>query len=226
MKGAVELICGEKYFAAIAVTYPEGAVCTATNGTETLSAGNTDGVWLFPIPETGSWTVRAELDESAEELVSITEEGQVVSVELDFIPKTLTLFDSSSGGDNTAVTGGWEISSSDDGHENSEITAGYLSPHNGGSSSIGSWYGGTTYIGTVNEVDVSAYSTAQIVVSYAKPDSALYVGDAEISFSAAGTYNLDISEISGEVLVEISATRPSETWDDHWMVATKIILLR
>ena len=38
-------------FAVITVVYPEGAVCTATNGSKTLTAPDTSGSAIFSIPE-------------------------------------------------------------------------------------------------------------------------------------------------------------------------------
>lgn len=73
---------GGKIFAAIGVTYPEGSVCTCTNGTKTMEAGNTNGQWVFAIPETeiGTWTVTSTdpADSSRTKSVSyeISAEGQ------------------------------------------------------------------------------------------------------------------------------------------------------
>lgn len=48
-------------WAYIAVTYPTGSTCTATNGTTTLTAQGTSGLYVFQIPEPSStpetWTV-------------------------------------------------------------------------------------------------------------------------------------------------------------------------
>ena len=48
-------------WAYIAVTYPEGSTCSATNGSTTLSAQGTSGLYVFHIPEPTStpetWTV-------------------------------------------------------------------------------------------------------------------------------------------------------------------------
>lgn len=46
-------------FAVISVTYPVGSTCTCSNGTKTLTAKDTSGSYVFPIPEAGTWTVRA-----------------------------------------------------------------------------------------------------------------------------------------------------------------------
>ena len=69
----------------IAVTYPEGSICTCTNGTKTLKAKDTSGKALFNVT-VGEWTVSCtDGSETASETVSITAEGQVKAVELSYI---------------------------------------------------------------------------------------------------------------------------------------------
>ena len=46
-----------KAFAAISATYPEGWVCTCTDGSKVLWAKNTTGQALFLIPYAATWTV-------------------------------------------------------------------------------------------------------------------------------------------------------------------------
>lgn len=75
---------GGKLFAVIAVTYPEGSVCTCTNGTKTLKAKNTSGKTLFNVT-VGEWTVSCtDGTSTASNAASITAEGQVESVELNY----------------------------------------------------------------------------------------------------------------------------------------------
>lgn len=66
-------------FAIIKATYPAGAACTCSNGTKTLTAKGTSGVYLFPIPASGEWTVASE---SKSVTVSITTKGQTAIVNL------------------------------------------------------------------------------------------------------------------------------------------------
>ena len=82
---------GDEVYAMISATYPAGSVCTATNGTITLTAADTSGQVVFRIsppaslPE--SWTISCtDETESANEIVSITYEGQGENVELFYIP--------------------------------------------------------------------------------------------------------------------------------------------
>lgn len=75
---------GRKLFAVIAVTYPEGSVCTCTNGTKTLKARDTSGRALFNVP-LGEWTVSCtDGIITASKAVSITTEGQSDSVTLNY----------------------------------------------------------------------------------------------------------------------------------------------
>ena len=78
-------------YAIIGVTYPEGSVCTCSNGSVTLTAKDTSGKALFIIPSAGTWTVKAvKGSQSKSKAVSITAEGQVETVALMF---ELVLFD-------------------------------------------------------------------------------------------------------------------------------------
>ena len=72
-------------FAVIGVTYPEGSICTCSNGVETLELDDTIGYGFFLIPEAGEWTVTAtDGTNSKSQSVSITTEGQWESVELSY----------------------------------------------------------------------------------------------------------------------------------------------
>lgn len=77
-------------FAAIGVTYPEGAICTCSYGTKTLTAKDTSGRALFLVPTAGQWLVKATSQtQEAEDTVSITTQGQVASVTLAFFSATI-----------------------------------------------------------------------------------------------------------------------------------------
>ena len=74
-------------YAFIICTYPAGSTCTASNGTKTLTAPDTSGSVVFDIPTPSStpesWTVTATNGvNTATETVSITYDGQSVSVNL------------------------------------------------------------------------------------------------------------------------------------------------
>lgn len=75
---------GSRLHAVIAVTYPEGSVCSCTNGTKTLKARDTSGKALFNVT-VGEWTVKAEDTAAGKSIsanVSITADGQIESVTL------------------------------------------------------------------------------------------------------------------------------------------------
>ena len=74
-------------YALINVTYPSGSVCTATNGTLTLTALDTSGHAIFWIPEPTStpetWTVSCTDGTDSDSLtISISAYGQIEEIEL------------------------------------------------------------------------------------------------------------------------------------------------
>ena len=74
---------GSKVVASIVVTYPAGSTLTCTLGSKVLTAKDTSGKWVFGLPSTGSWVVKAVSgSKSTSKTVSITAEGQVETVEL------------------------------------------------------------------------------------------------------------------------------------------------
>ena len=88
--------------AVIAVTYPDGSICTCSNGTKTLKARGTSGKALFNVP-VGEWTVSAtDGSQTTSNTVSITAEGQIINVELKYIPWLYK-----DGDECVNITGGW-----------------------------------------------------------------------------------------------------------------------
>ena len=101
--GRVNTGSSGKLFAVIAVTYPEGSVCTCSNGTKTLKARDTSGKALFNVT-VGEWTVSCtDGTDTASKAVGITYEGQVESVSLSYL---LWLYNK--GDECISVTGGWQ----------------------------------------------------------------------------------------------------------------------
>lgn len=95
-------VAGARLRAVIAVTYPEGSVCTCSNGTKTLKARDTSGKALFNVP-VGEWTVTAtDGNNTKSAAVSITQEGQCESVTLSY-----KLYLYNKGDECTDITGGW-----------------------------------------------------------------------------------------------------------------------
>lgn len=84
MVGKTNVGGGEKLFAVIAVTYPEGSTCTCSNGTKTLKARDTSGKALFNVT-VGEWTVSCTDGKRTKSVtVSITTDGQVETVKLTY----------------------------------------------------------------------------------------------------------------------------------------------
>ena len=103
MVGKTNVGSSGKLFAIIAVTYPEGSVCTCSNGTKTLKAKDTSGKALFNVPSAGTWTVSCtDGSSTVSKSVTITAPGQVENVKLSY---ALILYDS--GDEYTDITGGW-----------------------------------------------------------------------------------------------------------------------
>lgn len=74
-------------FAYIAVTYPSGATCVCSNGTDTFVAKDTLGVAVFGIPYAGIWNVTATNEEGSKTYpVSITAKYQTEYVNVIIIP--------------------------------------------------------------------------------------------------------------------------------------------
>ena len=104
MVGRINAVGAGELRSVIAVIYPEGSICTCSNGTRTLKARDTSGKALFNVP-VGEWTVKAEdtaAGKSKSANVSITEEGQCKSVTL---PYDLVLY--SVGNMHTETGGNW-----------------------------------------------------------------------------------------------------------------------
>lgn len=93
---------GSKVVASIVVTYPAGSTCTCTLGTKVLTAQDTSGRWVFGLPSTGSWVVKAvKGSQSKSATVNITAEGQVKTLTLSY---RMYIFKSGSG-----LTAGYSV---------------------------------------------------------------------------------------------------------------------
>ena len=86
---------GCRVVATIVVNYPAGSTLTCTLGSKVLTAKDTSGKWVFGLPSTGNWVVKAVKDsKSKSATVNITAEGQTKTVELAY---ELYIFKSGSG---------------------------------------------------------------------------------------------------------------------------------
>lgn len=87
-------------FSIIAVTYPEGSVCTCSNNTTTMAAKDTSGKALFNVT-VGEWTVTAtDGDKTKSQTVSITADGQIENVTISYVIDLINSND---------ITGGWSV---------------------------------------------------------------------------------------------------------------------
>lgn len=91
MRGTIELLSEGvgKLFALIVANYPEGSICTCTDGDKIFKAKTGTTKCLFPIPHAATWTVTSEDEESnerASQAVEISKEsqGQIFKVDLSY----------------------------------------------------------------------------------------------------------------------------------------------
>lgn len=85
----------------IVVTYPSGATCTVTNGSQTYTALDTSGAAAFVV-ESGTWTVKAVTGANTAKETVVISGRQIANVELSY---ALWLYDSGNQFEN--MTGGW-----------------------------------------------------------------------------------------------------------------------
>lgn len=85
--------------ATIHITYPAGIVCTVTDGTTTLIAPDTTGIWDCIAPNAGTWT--AKLKTGLEETVTLTISGEEATINKWYVFKN--------GDQCINITGGWAI---------------------------------------------------------------------------------------------------------------------
>lgn len=206
------IIYGWKFYTSrsiISVTYPAGSVCTCSYGGTVLTAPDTSGVWIFNPPSVGAWTLACTdgTDSDSKIVTIISAVGQTEVVALSY---RIVLFD---GGDNTAITGGWESGSSFS--DTIEVDDTIYANISGTSSS----YTYRALCKTVNMIQMDTCNQLEIVIddvtkknttnswtfgvfetiTSSKPD---YI--ASITFDTAGTYVLDVSGLSGGYYVGFS----------------------
>lgn len=177
----------------ISVTYPSGSACTVTNGTVTYTALDASGAATF-IVDPGTWTVTAG---SKTKTVSITQEGQVVTVNL----TSLILY--SPGNEHSDITGGWSVS------PNAYINNNAISL-----GSRASYYDSVAVIN--NKIDLTDFTMLHVnMTSVAGDDTAqgnlavFSADDAEQLVNANNTYNYRLSRVetnsTGEHELDISS---------------------
>ena len=176
---------GGKLFAVIAVTYPEGSICTCSDGTKTMKAKDTSGYALFNV-KAGAYTVECHTsDNSKSKSTSVTvadsDAGKAFAVTLIY---ALVLFDN---GTYAPETGGWSKSLSL-------------------SATTTSMNGETDTVHTNNKISVSGYSTLHFLVTSASMTKNGYirVGLSPVTSGSSFSYYADVGG-AGEVTVPISS---------------------
>lgn len=203
---------GMKIYAFIVVNYPAGSVCTCSKGSRTMKAKDTSGVYVFAIPEAGSWTVSASSTAHPAPVtrtVSITSYGQSVGVTLAYTKYLLDY-----GDQKTNNTGGWVQTT---------VTKlwGEYSAAAATMNSNGMVFPSATSIMTTNwQIDVTSFdrlciavpaSNQQITVSVMKSiggEMGYASSNVVAKMNVDGTTNkanLDISAVSGSCYIVIGA---------------------
>ena len=204
MSGEVFIIKTTKLtsiYAAIAVTYPSGSICTCNS----KAAKDTTGYALFPV-EPGTYTIECHTsDNSKNKSTSVTvtenDKGKYKSVTLSY---ELILFDN---GTYASETGGWGFSGSAGGGSiNSNNLYVYGQSGNDYSDGIG-------YVYTRSKIDLTNFNTLNFIVSSCSDTTggrAFGVGSSQSgdkTFTASanistGTKSVDISSLKGSYYIK------------------------
>lgn len=196
-------VAGARLRSVISVTYPEGSVCTCSNGTKTLKARDTSGKALFNV-STGTWTVTAtDGNKTKDATVDITTDGQSKSVTLGY---ELVLVDN--GSMNTDLTGDWTITKTNTWDSTGTPTITKESDH----VYIYTSYGADVAVSHRTAIDLTNCNTLSINISAFQTrgtsikvgigtnnnDSALAVASGTLTTDGeARTITLDVSSLTG-----------------------------
>ena len=180
------------FFAAtINITYPAGSTCTCSDGTTTLSAPDTSGTWACIVPNAGTWTVTSTSGkETDSKTVTITTDGQSISVELSY---ALFLFKPNAPSD--IIAGEWEMPGNSTVTAEAELVVKSVNNYNGKRDISAR---------TKGQIDLTEYSTLQATCKASGgSDTKLEVdsGSSVVASAAIGTslttVTVDISALSG-----------------------------
>lgn len=214
MKGRTN-VGGGSVYAVIDVTYPEGAICTCTNGTRTLKAKDTSGHWLFAIPKAGEWIVKATNGAKEKSVTVTVTEEKAYTAKLTF---ELVLFDN---GEYAEETGGWNKSGK-------KLSL---------SASTTSMDGDEDNAYTNNPIDLTGYNTLRFILdstSSSRDQGRLIgVGSSQegsnfktyiniTNSSGTGEKEVDISQLNGKYYVKAHCS----AWPDEngvWATTTLTI---
>ena len=180
------------YFSAtINITYPAGSTCTCSDGTTTLSAPDTSGTWTCIVPNAGTWTVTSTSGkETDSKTVTITTDGQSISVELSY---ALFLFKPNAPSD--IIAGEWEMPGNSTVTAEAELVVKSVNNYNGNRDISAR---------TKGQIDLTEYSTLQATCKASGGSDTkleVYSGSSVVASAAIGTslttVTVDISALSG-----------------------------
>ena len=202
---------GEKLFAIISVTYPDGNICTCSNGTKTLKARDTSGKALFNV-SAGTWTVTAtDGSRTTSKSVSITSEGQVESVALYYV-----LYLYNKGYQDTDVTGGlkgYAYGSAKSGSTRVSPVVDYGDTYITVTSQTASNNTSASSLFTENAIDITNYNNLKINITnrsgnantigfgITKTKKDKYEYAAFLITDTTGEFSLDVSSIAGDYYI-------------------------
>lgn len=191
-------------FAFIAVTYPEGSVCTCDDGVETLTAKNTDGTYVFCVPHDGEWTITSTVSEDStktkSQIVEITEEGQFESVKLIYGWALFNEIDGLASGYSGAST--WDTA---DPEVSTDSVGKYILFPSGGGYNRMSYIEPAVDLTEYNTLEIYGHTTDQMtslekyfgVWESIPTSSDVPVGEVNMT-DTLDSYTIDISKLSGE----------------------------
>ena len=223
MVGKTNVGSSGKLFAVIAVTYPEGSVCTCSNGTKTLKAKDTSGKALFNVPSAGTWTVNCtDGSSTVSKSVTITATGQFESVKLSY---DLILYDS--GEEYSDITGGWSGFACYSGTSKGTFTKNSSSIYIKSNGSKGAQ---SIAASPENKIDITDISTLKVnvtsfnvqseyrsyfILSSSRNTSSVDNSVATKEITGTGETELDISGLSGSyyVIVYNRAVNGANTYE-------------
>lgn len=223
---------GSKVVASIVVTYPAGSTLTCTLGSKVLTAQDTSGKWVFGLPSTGNWVVKATDGTNTDsQIVKITTAGQVETVILKY---GFFLFKSGKGIDNgislTFPVVGKTLTNS-----GLPYTSGSLSvtkagivygEHNSGENIFTAAAKDVSDFNTLY-IDIlckSRYESASSVTFGVGTNGMKYGDDGNFLAKKSGiynttraTYSLDISNINQAVYIKFAAWHVSYELYNWWL---------
>lgn len=179
------------FTATINITYPAGSTCTCSDGTTTLSAPDTSGTWACIVPNAGTWTVTSTSGkETDSKTVTITTDGQSISVELSY---ALFLFKPNAPSD--IIAGEWEMPWNSTVTAEAELVVKSVNNYNGNRDISAR---------TKGQIDLTEYSTLQATCKASGGSDTkleVYSGSSVVASAAIGTslttVTVDISALSG-----------------------------